>query len=109
MNPPSQRFTKSVGIFLALMPMLASADVGHSACPTLLTEKECDVYQVTRSQIQSEKESALFERKYTALLKERMQLCSCSTGLEPDTGSQDMLLLRRTRLPHLRATRDKST
>lgn len=84
MRSPSRFVFKLVACSFALMPLFAHADSTHKECSILLTEQECNDFQLAQHQIQSPAEKELFERKYAALLKvkERAQLCRYPIGEE---------------------------
>lgn len=82
MRSPSRLVFKLVACSFALMPLFAHADIAHKECSVLLTEQECNDFQLAQYRIQSPAERELFERKYAALLKERAQLCPYPIGEE---------------------------
>jgi hypothetical protein len=102
MSFPKLSLSQSVGLFIAMIPLGANADtgqnVGQIACPTLLTELECNNYQAEQRQARSEEERALFEDKYTTLLKERSRLCPLPISLKEAEETKGSLDTKRLRL-----------
>jgi murein L,D-transpeptidase YcbB/YkuD len=78
MNHQKQRLSTSTILIIALMPLLASADTSANSCPILMTEQECNEYEVSKKQIKTQAERLLFNEKYASLMKERAQLCQCN-------------------------------
>ncbi len=79
MSYPTPRLSWLVGMVIAMMPLVTNAHAeltsGQITCPSLLTERECLDYRMEQRQARSEADRALFEDKYTTLLKERSRLC----------------------------------